>query len=99
MKLPKTLNIFGEIVKVGFGKLKKTHSADYDPHKKKITIARDYVNDRELLHTLLHEAGHAMFFRVSIDQSVSYEVHEFIVNNYATMLLDNFEIKIKETRS
>jgi Zn-dependent peptidase ImmA (M78 family) len=95
MKLPKSFNIFGLKVKLIIGNLPANIAGTYDPDRNIISINSDHETDKELLHTLLHETGHVLFFRVSINQSISYEVHEYIVNNYATMLLENFEIKPK----
>jgi Zn-dependent peptidase ImmA (M78 family) len=94
MKLPRVLNIFGLKVKLLVSlKIPPNIAGQYDHDKKLISLNHMHESDRELLHTLLHECGHAMFYRVSIQQAVSWEVHEFIVNNFATMLLENFEIK------
>ena len=96
MKLPKYLNVFGIKIKLKIDeKLPMTVAAQYDPGKETISLNAMHDTDKELLHSLLHEAGHALFYRVSIQQAVSFEVHEFIVNNYATMLLENFEVKPK----
>lgn len=96
MKLPKLLNIFGSKVKLKVSdKFPPNVAAQYEPSKETITLNIIHDTDKELLHSLLHEAGHAMFYRVSIQQAVSWEVHEFIVNNFATMLLENFDVKPK----
>lgn len=95
MKFPKFFNIFGLKVKLKIGGLPSGVAGQYEPSKHTITINEHHETNEELLHTVLHEAGHVLFYRVSINQGVSYEVHEFIVNNYATMLLENFDIKPK----
>jgi Zn-dependent peptidase ImmA (M78 family) len=96
MKLPKILNIFGLKIKLVVSlKIPPNIAGQYEHDKKMISLNHLHESDKELLHTLLHECGHAMFYRVSIQQAVSWEVHEFIVNNFATMLLENFEIKPK----
>lgn len=94
MRLPKFLNIFGLKVKLIVSlKIAPNIAGQYEPDKQIISINAAHETDKELLHTLLHECGHAMFYRVSIQQAVSWEVHEFIVNNYSTMLLENFDIR------
>lgn len=96
MKIPRFLNIFGSKVRLLVSlKMSQNMAGMYDPDKEIIYLNANHDTDRELLHTLLHEAGHALFYRVSIQQAVSWEIHEFIVNNYSTMLLENFEIKPK----
>lgn len=95
MKFPKKFNIFGMAVKLIIRLMPESIAGTYDHRAKTITINELQETDEELLHTVLHECGHALFYRVSINQGVSFEVHEFIVNNYATMLLENFDIKPK----
>jgi len=96
MKLPKFMTVFGLKVKLKIDdKLPLNVAAQYEPSKAVISLNTIHENDKELLHSLLHECGHALFYRVSIQQAVSFEVHEFIVNNYATMLLENFDVKPK----
>lgn len=95
-KIPKTLNIFGLRISVEVSNDMPSNAAGlYEPYEAKIKIHPDHPNKQEFMHTLLHEAGHAMFYRISINQAVSKEVHEFIVDNFATMLLDNFNIEPK----
>ena len=90
------MTVFGLKVKLKIDeKLPVNIAAQYEPSKAIISLNAIHESDKELLHSLLHECGHALFYRVSIQQAVSYEVHEFIVNNYATMLLENFEVKPK----
>jgi Zn-dependent peptidase ImmA (M78 family) len=96
IKFPKFLKIFGLKVKLLISnKMPLNVAGQYEPDKCVITLNSMHETDKELLHTLLHECGHAMFYRVSINQAISFEVHEFIVNNYATMLLENFDIRAK----
>lgn len=96
MKLPKCFNVFGIKVKVKVSdRLPPNIAGQFEPAKETITLNAVHESDKELLHTILHEVGHAMFYRVSIQQAVSWEVHEFIVNNFATVLLENFDIKPK----
>lgn len=95
MKLPRFLLVFGDKIKLRIKDLPYGVAAQYDIDKKIITLSPIHETDDGLLHSLLHEAGHSLFYRVSINQAVSFETHEFIVNNYATMLLENFDIKPK----
>lgn len=95
-KMPKFITVFGLKIKIKINENIGQNAAGlYEPMKATIHIHPDHPNEVELLHTMLHESGHAMFYRVSIHQAVSKEVHEFIVDNFATMLLENFDIKPK----
>ena len=97
MKLPKFLNIFGQKIKLKLDKKLPPHIAgQYDYTKSTISINALQESDKEFMHTLIHECGHALFYRVSINQAISFEVHEYIVNNMATMLLENFDVKLKK---
>lgn len=96
IKLPKFLKIFGLKVKIKYdAKMPHNVAGLYYPDKEAITL-NPLQDDKEAMHTIIHEAGHSLFYRVSINQSISYEVHEYIVNNMATMLLENFDIKFKK---
>ena len=97
-KLPKVLDVFGKKVKVLIKSLHPNYAAQYDVvnHEIFINDVEESYMEQGPLHSLLHEAGHALFYRVSINQAVSFETHEYIVNNYATMLLENFDITPKK---
>lgn len=95
-KLKKFFMVFGLKISVKIEDMDYNIAGMYYPSKKKILLNSAHEDEFELYHTLLHELGHAMFYRVSINQSISKEVHEYIVNNYATMLLENFDIKAKK---
>lgn len=48
------------------------------------------------IHTLIHEMGHAMIYRTSIQQTqIHAEVEEIIVNNYATMMMEVFRLQLR----
>lgn len=96
-KLPKFLMIFGLKVKLKVDKKIPPHIAgQYEYTKALISMNSQHESEKEFMHTLIHECGHALFYRVSINQAISFEVHEYIVNNMATMLLENFDIKLKK---
>lgn len=95
MKIPKFIMVFGSKIKILVKPLPNGIAAQYHIDGKTIVISPIQETDNGFLHSLLHECGHALFYRVSINQAVSYETHEFIINNYATMLLENFDIKMK----
>lgn len=45
--------------------------------------------------TLIHEIGHAIFHRTGLKQAISGDVEEIVVENIATALMENFEVKLK----
>lgn len=93
-KWPRFFDVFGQKTPLKFVEMDNRFAAQYDITTKEISVNKNHQDD-DVMHSVLHELGHALFFRVSINQSVSYEVHEFIVNNYATMLRENFDLKPK----
>lgn len=96
MRLPRFFNVFGLKVKVKIDKkLSPNIAGQYEPTKELISLNEMHETDKELLHTLCHELAHAMFYRVSISQAISFETNEYICNNFATMLIENFDIKPK----
>jgi Zn-dependent peptidase ImmA (M78 family) len=50
-------------------------------------------SDKEKLHTLIHEIGHALFGRVGLCQGVNPEIEEVIVESIATTLIENNLLK------
>jgi hypothetical protein len=91
--IPKKLNIKGteykvilkELVESSFG----TAQGCCDTHKKVITI-HNGLELEQLLITLLHEVGHAIFEEVSINNAVGREAEEIIVDNFATEFIKHF---------
>ena len=96
MKFPKFMNVFGLKVKLIISKdLPMNVAGQYEYGKELITLNNLHESDKELIHTLIHELSHAMFYRVSINQAISFETNEFICNNMATVILENFDVKPK----
>ena len=100
MRLPKKLSIFGQTWQVV-----EQHKIPSDDDKELAglackeskTIHIEKLQDVEAkLHTLIHEVGHAMFARVGLNQTeISSDIEEVIVENFATVMCENFDIKIK----
>lgn len=89
MKIRKSYNVFGRKIKVKFAELDPTIAGIYDDYTGTILLNMDLMqkgNEIVLQDTLIHELGHALFYRVSIDQAVTWQTHEYIVNNMAVML-------------
>ncbi|MGL4558317.1 MAG: hypothetical protein ACRCV5_12485 [Afipia sp.] len=90
-------NVFGLVVPVikEKGLSERGFAGYYDPMKKQIKIDPNQKG-LELTHTVLHELGHTLFDRCGILQSkIPPELVEVIVENYATMLVENFRVTPK----
>lgn len=97
MKIKKSYNVFGRKIKVKFSELDANIAGIYDDYTGTIFLNIDLTekgNELVLQDTLIHELGHALFYRVSIDQAVSWQTHEYIVNNMAVMLRELGLIKL-----
>jgi len=97
MKIKKSYNVFGRKIKVKFAELDPSIAGMYDDYTGTILLNIDLTekgNEIVLQDTLIHELGHALFFRVSIDQAVQWQTHEYIVNNMAVMLRELGLIKL-----
>ena len=49
----------------------------------------------DFMETLLHEIGHAYIHEVALDQVISADIQEIIVENFAQVLKTLFDIKVK----
>ena len=92
MTLPKTLNIFGVKFKIKLATL-DGYLGMCDRRTNIIWIEKNQT-DKEKLHTLIHEVGHAVYGRVGLTQAVSPEVEEILVESFATALIENKLISV-----
>ena len=101
MSLPKSINIFGLDYKVKIVKELKDDDGNmvdglFCSKDAIISIDKDNKNK---MHTLIHEMGHAMFHRVSIGQTdINDQVEEIINNNWATLMTEVFDLKFKRKK-
>ena len=106
IRFPRTINVFGEKIK-----LRIRHPVlDSDGNKvvgtycfnTKVIEVDSKLDLEEKLETILHELGHAIFHRLSTGHSnndtIPYELEEVIVNSFATMLMELFDIKFKKRK-
>ncbi len=90
-------NVFGLIVPVikEKGLFDRGFVGYYDPVKKQIKVDSNQKGI-ELTHTVIHELGHTLFDRCGILQSkIQPELVEVIVENFATMMVENFRVTPK----
>lgn len=98
-KIPKKLIIFGKPHKVTL--MPDLHSYGtpvrglFLINHAEIYLDKNQAPD-ELLHTLLHECGHAIIQRISISQTgLAPELEEVIVDSFATFITETFNLKLK----
>lgn len=92
-----SVDVFGQLTPVEYVKdyaEDEGHAGDYDTKLKIITIDKN-LDSSERLSTLLHEMGHALFDRIGLTQGVSKEYEETVVESYAKMIVENFNLKLR----
>ncbi len=95
-RLPKTLSIHGKTIPVKLHKgLSEQNIAGVYRYVENDILIESRMNMHDKLETLLHEAGHALINRVSINQVISSDTEEIIVDNFAKMIMENFELENK----
>jgi len=64
---------------------------------KKLIMVEKALSKEEKTQTLIHELGHAVIWRCSITQSgLVPEVEEMIVDTYATMMTEIFNLRFRK---
>lgn len=89
MSLPKTVNVFGQKIKVKELKLSPEYAGLFNFQKLTIYINTEQLNEVERFHTFLHEFLHSVFWRLGLNQVISHEIEELLVENIARALIDN----------
>ena len=88
----RTGTVFGEKVKIKRCKLKGKYG---DFNKDTFEIRIDSRLNKELYErTLLHELGHALTFRLGLEQSIPEGVLEILVEGYANFLYESDLLEI-----
>ncbi len=92
MKHIRSMDIMGLKVRVVRGDPGKGNIGEYCPDTHTITISKDLDPDsEEYLHTILHEATHALLIRIGIHHSALPSLgHEIICDAVANMVLENW---------
>lgn len=89
--LPKKLIVFGLDIKVKVEACESGDLGGYDLDTKTITIDPSQ-NQKDKLHTLIHEMVHVVLFRTGTMQAINSELAETICENIATATLENFKL-------
>jgi hypothetical protein len=87
---PEILEIFGLLIPIEYvDDLIETDEAEGDFCKKNLVVRIDSSLEGVRLKTaLLHEIGHALFYRMGWCQGIDSKFEEAIVDSYATMLVE-----------
>lgn len=93
MARPKAIFVLGETYKIVIkkGLLQDGIYGDCDKVEKIITLDSSLVKE-EYWESLIHEIGHAIMHEASIEQSVSPQLEEVIVDLFAKVLVKNLKI-------
>lgn len=91
-----SLNVLGLKVPVKYKELDNNYRGLYTFEDKAITIDTNQ-SPQQMLETIIHELGHAIFDRAGIRQAhISQDAQEIIVENFSTVLLENFNLRLKK---
>lgn len=90
-ELPETLIIFGREFTVSVEEIEGGDLGACNPNTEEIKISPDQ-RQKDRLHSLIHEMGHAVIYRTGIFQGLDEKVIEVIVENMATAILENFTL-------
>jgi Zn-dependent peptidase ImmA (M78 family) len=92
-----TLKVFGWKIKVVAKPLLEDQNlcGYYDSKKKQITIDSGLDKD-QAIHTLIHEIFHSLSHRLGYNQFLNQATEEAICEQFATVLCENFDIKLKK---
>ena len=98
--LPNSITVFGADIKITeslnlyYGEIKV--DGLFNLLNKEILIEKALPKE-EKLQTFIHELGHALLWRVGMGQAgISVEIEELIVENFATMITEMFNLTIKK---
>lgn len=92
MKKIKSFNVLGQKVKVRHVKMDEGFLGLFWPDDNRIDISIDCPKEK-LAESLVHELGHAIFKRSSLDQCmISHDAQEMFVETFAKVITENFRL-------
>ena len=101
MKLPRKVEIYGSKYKLKIFVNPHVQGIPVEGYcdslNKIICLSRDILKDKEFtMEVLIHEMGHALMDRMGVRLTqLPPELEEIIVQAFAIMLIENFDIKLK----
>lgn len=90
MDLPKYVIVFGQKFKIKAANLGDVMGL-CDRSTNTIYLSKA-LEPSDVMPTLLHEIGHAVFSRVSLVQAVGADIEEVIVDTLANTIIENFDV-------
>ena len=99
--IPRSFKLFGHKYKVK--KIKKLVHPDgevvagYINKQKRIVYINSSLDKETQLISFFHEMFHAVFGEVSLDQAISNELEEIVVDSHAKAVVEFFKDRIKLT--
>jgi len=103
MTLVARVKVFGQTVRV-FETSDKVEKHGFDPEhvngvfdpEHNIIVLKSNLKHREKFRIFLHEVGHALLSRLGMhNTTLGHNLEELIVDSYATLLVEAFEIELK----
>lgn len=96
MRLPKSVIIFGEEYKIEMSSDLEEATEGITHFDDKLIQLNTNLPKDKILRVLIHEMGHAMFFRNGFDQGIHVQMEEAVVQSFAKLITETFELKIKK---
>lgn len=94
MKLYDRVTIFGQDIQVRFSEeVPDTDNANYVDNE---ILIHPNCPKKELSRVFLHEFFHAVFDRVSVNQGISSDAEEIIVDAISKAITENFYLRFKK---
>lgn len=98
MKIPKEIPIMGKYHTINVIDDPSNEDCGEFDGDETITVNLAKNNEAELIHSLIHEIGHAMFVRSGLRQGLPVAIEEVVVQNMATVITELFDLKFKKKK-
>lgn len=98
MKLPKDVEVNGDLVRIEVKDLGDKHNGWYHPNGEDLIEIHQDLKGMEKDEKLMHEFGHLIFDKCSLTQAVPEGVEEIIVDQFAKNIIKNFILQPRVRR-